>query len=87
MKNSVDWELVRGDVKGFDWNEIVRFPCPVSSVSEAMLLVLRDRVSKRMIWSEQAISLGLMIGLSWLTVRSKECRVAVGRKVIGRSIG
>ena len=29
LKNSVDWELVREDAKGLNWNEIIRCPCPV----------------------------------------------------------
>ena len=29
LKNSVDWKLVRGDVKGLNWNGIIRSPFPV----------------------------------------------------------
>ena len=42
MKNSVDWKLVRRDVKGLDWNESIRSSCQVSSLNE-------DRVPKRTI--------------------------------------
>ena len=38
-KNSVDWKLVR-DVKGLNWNGINRSPCPVSSLNEALFLVI-----------------------------------------------
>ena len=40
LKNSVDWELVRGDVKDLDWIEIIRSPWPVSSLNEVLLRVL-----------------------------------------------
>ena len=46
LKNSVDWELVRGDVKSLDWNEIIRSPCSVSSLNKALLCFIRDRVRK-----------------------------------------
>ena len=36
-KNSVNWELVRGYVKGLNWNGIIRSRCPVSSLNEALL--------------------------------------------------
>ena len=49
LKNSNDWELVRGDVKGFIWNEIISLPCPVSSPNDALLRVIMDRTLKRMI--------------------------------------
>ena len=42
-------KLVREDVNGLNWNEIIRSPCPVSLLSEALLRVIRDRVPKRMI--------------------------------------
>ena len=45
----MDWELVRGDVKDLNWDEIVRSPCRVSSLNEALLRVIRNRVSKRTI--------------------------------------
>ena len=47
LKNSVDWKLVRGDVNGFDLNEIIRFPCPASLLNEAFLRVCRGNVPKR----------------------------------------
>ena len=49
FKNSVDWELDRGNVKGLNWNRIIRFPCPVSSINEALMRVNRDRVPKQTI--------------------------------------
>ena len=49
LKNSVDCELVRGDVKCLDWNEIIKTPCPVSSLNEGLLRVIRGRVPKRTI--------------------------------------
>ena len=49
LKNSLGWELVRGDVTGLNWNGIIRSPCPVSSLNEALFLVIRDRVLKRTI--------------------------------------
>ena len=45
LKNSVDWELVRGDVKGLNWNEIIRFPCSVSMLIEAVLRAIMSRRS------------------------------------------
>ena len=42
-------ELVRGDVKGLKWNRIIRSPCPVSSLNEALLRLIKGRVSKRTI--------------------------------------
>ena len=42
----MDWELVRGDVKGLNWNRIIRSPCPVLSQNEALLHVIRERVPK-----------------------------------------
>ena len=47
LKISVEW--VRGDVKGLIWNGIIRSPCPVSSLSKALLRVIRDRVPKQTI--------------------------------------
>ena len=41
------------------------------------------------LWSEREISLGLMTGVSLLTVRSRdhiECRVVVGCRLIERSM-
>ena len=32
----MNWELVRGDVKGLNWSEIIRSPCPVSTLNEAL---------------------------------------------------
>ena len=46
LKYSVDWLLVRGDVKDLNWNEISKSSCPVSSLNEALLNVIRDRVPK-----------------------------------------
>ena len=47
MKNSVNWELVIRGLKGLNWNEILT--CTVSSLNEALLRVIRNRVSKRTI--------------------------------------
>ena len=49
LKNSVDLEVVRGDVKLLNWNRLNRCPCQVSSLNEALLHVIRGRVSKRTI--------------------------------------
>ena len=45
----MDKELVRGDLKGLNWNHIIRSPCPVSSLNEALMRVIRDRVPNRTI--------------------------------------
>ena len=42
----MDWELVRGDVKGLGWDDIIRSPCPASSLNEVLLRVLRNRIFK-----------------------------------------
>ena len=40
LKYYVDEELVTGDVKGFNWNDIIKFPCPVlSSLNEVIVLL------------------------------------------------
>ena len=49
LKNSVDWELVRKDVKSLHWNGIIKSPCPVSLLNKALLRVSKDRVPKRTI--------------------------------------
>ena len=49
MKNSANWELVRRDVKGLNLNEIIRSSCPVSSLNETLLHVIRDRAPKQTI--------------------------------------
>ena len=36
-------------MKGLNWNEIIRSPCPASTLNEALLWVIRNRVSKRTI--------------------------------------
>ena len=36
LKNSVKWELARGDVKVLNWSEISRPTYPVSSLNEAL---------------------------------------------------
>ena len=45
LKNSVDWKLARGDVKGLNWNEIFRSLYRVSSLYGALLRVIGIRVS------------------------------------------
>ena len=72
LKNPVDWELVRGKVRNLNWNEIIRFSCPVLSLNEALLRVIRDGVFKRMIVVKTEISLGLTTSVYWLTVRSRD---------------
>ena len=54
LKNSVDWELLRGDVKGLNWNNIIRSPWPTSTSNKALLCVIRNRVPKRMIMGRTA---------------------------------
>ena len=58
------WELVDRDVMGLNWNGIIRSSCPVLSLNEALLCVLRDIVPKRRLWSEREIRLGLMTDVS-----------------------
>ena len=36
-------------MKGLNWNGIIRSPCPVSSLNEAVLRIIADRVLKRTI--------------------------------------
>ena len=43
----MDWKLVRGHVKGLDWNEIIRSSFPASSINEALLRVLNNRAPMR----------------------------------------
>ena len=38
------------------------------------------------LWSEQEASLGLMTGVPWPTVRTRECGVVAERRLIGRTI-
>ena len=47
--NSVDWEMVRADVKGLNWNDVIRSFYPVLSLNEALLRVIRGRIPKRTI--------------------------------------
>ena len=49
LKNSVDRELVRGDVKGLIWNDIIRCLCVVSTLNEGLLRSIRNRVHNRTI--------------------------------------
>ena len=44
LKNYVDWTLVGGDVKSLNWNGIIRFLCPLSSLSEVLLQALLTNV-------------------------------------------
>ena len=90
FKNSVDWMLVRADVKDFNWNGIIRSPCPVLSLNEELLRVIRDRVLSGQLLLEQEISLSWMIGVAWLCKISREhieCGVVAGRRLIRRSTG
>ena len=41
-KNSRNWKLVRGDVKGLKCNRIMSFSCPDSSLNETLVLVAKD---------------------------------------------
>ena len=49
LKNSVHGKLVIGDVKRINCNELISFPCQVSTLNEALLLVIRNRVLNRTI--------------------------------------
>ena len=51
-------------MKGLNWNEIIKSPCLESSLNEAMLRVIRDRVSKRTIAVRACINLNLMTSVS-----------------------
>ena len=42
LKKSVNWELVIGNLKGLNWDRIIRSSCPVSFLNEALLHVIRD---------------------------------------------
>ena len=59
--NSVDWVLVRGDVKGLNWNELIR-------LNEALLRIIKHRVTSGQLWSERETSIDLITGVSRLTV-------------------
>ena len=41
--------MFRGDVKGLDWNQIIRFLCSVSTLNGALLRAICNRVPKRTI--------------------------------------
>ena len=63
-------------MKSLNLNEIIRFLCPLLSLNDArrvcrVLVRIRLPASGRF-RSEQMISLGLMTGVSWLTVRSRK---------------
>ena len=69
--------------------EITRSLCPVLSLNEALLRVIRDRLSKRTFVVKQETKIVLMTSVSWLTVQCREhleCGVAAGRRLIGRGI-
>ena len=68
LQNSVDWKLVKGDMKSFNWSEIIKYPRLVSSLNEVLLLV-KSNISfpNGRLWSEREISIGLNTGVSWLT--------------------
>ena len=68
LKNSVDWELVRGVVMSLIWRGAIRCPCPVSSLNGALIHVLKDRVPKPTLVVRSGNKLGLMTGVAWLTV-------------------
>ena len=90
LNNSVDWDLVRGDVKCLNWNAMISPSCPVSLLNEALLHVIWDRVLKRTIVVRTGDNPWFDNRCVWLTVqRTKhiECGVVVGRRLIGRSIG
>ena len=42
ISRTLDWELMRRDVKGLNWNGIITFPCSISSLNEAFLRVTRE---------------------------------------------
>ena len=72
LKNFMGWELVREDVNGLNWTEIIPYPCPVSSLSEVLLRVIGMEFPSGRLWSERVISLGLMTGVSLLAHRAKQ---------------
>ena len=41
LKNFVDCDLVKWDVKGLNWNKSIRSPCPVSSLNRHCWVLLR----------------------------------------------
>ena len=47
--NSLNWELIRRDVNGYNWNGIIRYPCSVLSLHETLFRFIGDGVSKRTI--------------------------------------
>ena len=45
----MDWKLVRGNLKGLNWNGIIRSSFSLSSLNEALLRVIRDTFPRRTI--------------------------------------
>ena len=89
LKTYVDWELVRGVVKGLNYNLIIRSSCPVLSLIETLLSVLEIKFPSKRLWLERVLNYDLMTGVCWLTVRNRdniECVVIIGRRLIERSI-
>ena len=81
--------MVKGDVKDLNWNRIIRCLYPVSSLDEALLCFIRDRILKQTImvrtrdkpWFDKWCILAF--------VRSREhieCGVVIVRRLIGKSI-
>ena len=51
-------------------------------------MLLEIEFQSERLWSERVVSLSLMTGVPWPTVRSRElleCGIVVGRRLIGRS--
>ena len=49
LKNSVDWKLVIGGVKGLHWKGILRSLCSLSTLNDALLGGILNRVPMRTI--------------------------------------
>ena len=47
LKNSVNWDLVRGDVLGMDWRYILGSDCPASSLNRVLSGIVVARVPTR----------------------------------------
>ena len=88
LNNSVDWEMVREDPKCVNWNRAIRSSCPVSSLNETLLRVIRDIVSKWTIvvrkgdkpcFDDRCV-------LDHSEVEHLEYQVVAGSRLIGESI-
>ena len=76
-------------MKDLNWNGILRPNDPYQRLTRLSFELLRMAWPSMRLWSEQETSPGLMTGVPWLTVRSREhiaCGVVTGRRMIGKSI-